>query len=305
MFKNLQMYAATHVPLLDYDDVEKFPGGFASVEEYLAKYQLGFCHPEFASCVGFIPALEGGSAFVHVDEGHWLMRVEIVSKTVPGDAVRRELKAEIARIQEREDRLVGKREQKELRESIEVEFLPRAFPKTTVVSVWLDTNRDWLLLDASSPAVAETVIELLRKAFGSMPVEPMFKQYPMAAKLDVWFRNGSPDNFSPGDSATFKREKATCTFVGEDLSDEPILQLAEEGRQVVKLGLVHEPTQVSFVLTEDCSLRKISFPDIKDDLDPESLAEKQANDFALQVRTYSQLLADLFGLTYSFDLGGA
>lgn len=65
---------------------------------------------------------------------------------------------------------VGRKQLKELKVQITEALLPRAFTKRKSTRAYLDTDAGWLVVEASSPAKAETFIEHLRKAMEMLPV---------------------------------------------------------------------------------------------------------------------------------------
>lgn len=86
--------------------------------------------------------------------------------TVPADEVRRQLKADVAKVEEIENRKVSRMERRAMKEAIQLRLRPRAFPKVRTFDVcWeLDAARLWFW--SQSKACNESLADLFVKSFG-------------------------------------------------------------------------------------------------------------------------------------------
>ncbi|UEA17000.1 recombination-associated protein RdgC [Pasteurella canis] len=226
-------------------------------------------------------------------------------KILPAQVVNAELEQRITQLEQKENRKLKKVEKQTLKDDVIAGLLPRAFSKNQHMALWIDTENHLIYIDAASSKRAEDALALLRKSLGSLPVIPLtFANEPSLVMTD-WIRN---DNTPQWLIALEEAELMGSSDTGiirckqQNLDSEEIQSLLIAGKVVTKLSLSWEEN-ISFVLNEDCSLKRLKFADQvrekNDDILKEDYAQRFDADFVLMTAVLSKLIANLLD-----DFGG-
>ena len=219
--------------------------------------------------------------------------------------VRDLLKERVAGIEAQQGRKVYRREKLALKDEIIQDSLPRAFSRHGEISLLIDPDARWVLIDTASAARAEEALNLLRECVGSFPVIPPTTTHAPAAAMSSWLLQGSlPEDFGLRYECELKESGETPAVLrcrGIDPCSDEIRQHLDGAMQVAKLALEWRE-EVQFVLGDDLCLRRIKFADalLKENdelLEEDPLARLDA-DFALMAPALSALqerLVALFG----------
>lgn len=136
-----------------------WPTSAAQLEEALASEPFAECSATQQRATGWVPPRgEEHGALVEVVDGQWIARFVIETKAVPGDAVRRKTDEAIANIEKTTGRKPGKKEVRDLRDDALQSLLPQAFPRRSQVLMWIDPERQWLVLDTGAQGKADELI---------------------------------------------------------------------------------------------------------------------------------------------------
>lgn len=290
-FKNLRAYRLT----------QPFTLTAERLDEQLAAHSFSPCAPSQGLSIGWASPLGGdGAPLVHSASGRLLIRLRREEKLLPSTVVREHLEERIETIEAAQGRKVYRKERLTLKDEIIQDCLPRAFSRTTHLHAYIDPVTGWVMVDASSAARAEELLNLLRESIGTFPVLlPQVNDAPLVTMTHWLVHTHLPDAFSavgecelrePGDDGGVVRVR------GVDLFSEEVESHLQAGRQVVKIALAWDE-RVSFVLAEDLCLRRLRFADelIKenDDLpDDDALARLDA-DFVLMSEAIGELYAEV------------
>lgn len=292
MFKNAMIFQA--------DGIE------AVGEQSLAPHRFTECGPTQEKSCGWVPPRghANGALIEYVGAaGHRIMRFQIETKSVPGAVVARRLDERCAQIEETTGRKPGRRERKELREDIVRELLPHAFPKTTSVWVWLDPVAGRLVLDTSSAARSDDVVTSLVRACDGLRLAPLITERSATGTMAAWLMDpveAMPSCFDLGRHVELEssdEQKSVVKFDRHHLDDEQMRLHIGQGKLPTRLELSWED-RVSFVLTDDPSLRRIQLLDTGEDDGSDTDAFDA--DAAIATGTLAILINDLVE-----QLGGA
>jgi recombination associated protein RdgC len=265
---------------------------------------------EFATR-GFVPVI--GDEFVVKAGNCLLFAVGTEERLLPASVISVALTERIKKICQEEDRRVGGKERKRLREEVVTDLLPRAFVERKSTRAYVDLASGWLVIDTTSRGVAEGVVSQVREALGRFPaVSPAPEESPRAVMTDWLAPRGAamPADFSLGSECELRLPgedgaKWKGTFV--DLEGDEVGEHLGAGMMACALGLEFDD-RLGFVLTEELSIRKFKMFDVVlDTLDSEhyetGLAELQAR-LALLAGELSRLqerLSGIFGLSRPED----
>ncbi len=285
-FKNLQIY---RLPKNWADN----PG---TLEEQLARLTLQPCSASELQSIGWVPPREGG-ALVHAVNRQWLLALGAEQKLLPASVVKQFASDKAKVIEENEGRRVGRKEMRELREAMTLELLPRAFIRRRSTFGWIDPVNGWLIIDAAAPAKAEEFLEHLRKSVDGFPAKLLQVAQSPSSAMTGWVAEGdAPSPFTLDQDLELRSaEKATVRYVKHTLEGEEIRQHIATGKVVTRLALTWGD-RISFLLTENLQIKRLSFLDIlKDEVDgqAENEDERFDIDFTLMTGEVARLLDDL------------
>lgn len=129
-----------------------------------------------------------------------LIAVQTESKILPPAVVNQEADRRIAKIEAKENRRVGRREQREIRERVAEEFLPRAFSKLSAQRAIIDLKNNLVIVDSGSASKAENLLSHLRSALGELPTRLIQTACGPRSVITSWLRDGAPENFTLDDA---------------------------------------------------------------------------------------------------------
>ena len=246
---------------------------------------------------GWVPC--HADKLVHSANKQILFALGVEQKLLPTTIVNRFAKERVADIEAQQGYKVGRKELKELKESITEELLPRAFALQRTTYAWLDPINGYLIIDAASSTRTEELLELMNKTLDDLPFKPLHTNIsPVAAMTDWLAGNNAPAGFTIDRELELRatgESKATIRYANHALEGEEILKHIAAGKRVTRLGLTWND-RISFVLTEQMQIKKLEFLDI---IKEESTAQADDADemfeldFTLMTGELAKMLADL------------
>lgn len=294
MFSNLQIYRLKeHWNLA----VEQF-------EEQLARGAFRRCQSNEPESRGWI-APRKDSGLVYVLAGQWMVTLETEERILPPCVIDDELQERLASFEDEHGYSPGRKQRKELKERVTEELMPKAFTRRRKTNVWIDPKHGWFVVDASSPAMAETVIEHMRHCLDVFPLKPLTTQLSPTSAMADWLVGGeAPAGFTIDRDCELKavgEEKSSVRYArhaldGDQIETEIKAHLAA-GKLPTKLALTWDD-RISFVLTEKLEVKRLTFLDIL-----KEQAEKAAEhadeqfdaDFALMTGELQRMLPAVIG----------
>lgn len=306
MFKNLILF--------------QLPVGYksqADFEEAFSKHPLRPCGALERRTEGFISPfgenppssfLEDGTpvrdeisalAFTHEMDGRTLFTIGFEEKVLPGSVVNKAVRDEVARIKSTEERKVGGKEKKKIKEEIIDRLLPKAFVRQGSLQGYIDIKEGWVVFNTSGLKGAENALSLVRKAIGTCPAVPAPSDNGRLI-LTQWLSTQElPENLEVGEECELKdpgEGGGTVRCTKQDLSLKEIQDHLKAGKQVTKLAFRYRD-RMSFALNETLCISKIKLEDVKEEADESmgagSSHENLDAEFALMVLEFSQLFQDL------------
>ncbi|MBM69085.1 MAG: recombination-associated protein RdgC [Haliea sp.] len=295
-FKNVRAYRLT----------SPFSLSAEQLETQLAQRGFQHCAATQPVSLGWVPALGADTeALVHPVDGRFLLRLRREERLLPSTVVREQLAEKVAAIEDDQGRKVYRKERMTLQDEIVLDFLPRAFTRSSYLYAYIDTRANWVFVDATSAARAEEFLNLLRECIGTFPVVlPQVNNAPTAT-MTAWLAHQSlPDDFALGEECELREpgdEGGVVRCRGVDLLGEEVETHLNAGKQVARLAL-HWEERLSLVLAEDLCLRRLKFSDElmkeNEDLPEADRAARLDADFALMSDLVTRLqtrVIDLFG----------
>lgn len=295
MFKNARIYRLG----------APFGLAAADLEAALDSRRFRPCGPVEVATLGWsAPLGEDTAALVHGVGGCLLLCMRKQERLLPSAAVAEAVDERIIEIESGEARDLSRSERRALREQVTTEMLPRAFTRSRRTLLYIDTEANWLVVDAASEKQAEEAISLLRQTLETLPAKPPAPRSPPAGLLTAWLLEGNtPADFVPADACELRDSEDNGSVIrckGQDLGSEEIRNHLRAGMQVVKLALDWDE-RLAFVLADDLSLKRLRVGDtLLDELeagdDPAARLDAEFALMALQLRELFTRLNTLFGL---------
>lgn len=252
---------------------------------------------------GWSTPLKGSESLYFAVGKQILLLAQKEEKMLPANVIKRELDARVEKIEQAENRKLKKVEKQTLKDDVIATLLSRAFSKYQQTALWIDTENRLIYVDAASAKRAEETLALLRKSLGSLPVVPLTFANEPGLVMQEWIAQTQvPEWLVPLEEAELRDvNNGVIRCKQHALDSEDILSLVHS-RYVTKLALEWED-RLSFVLNEDCSLKRLKFADAvrekNDDILKEDYAQRFDADFVLMTGLLSQLTENLL-----HDFGG-
>ena len=271
----------------------------------LASLNLNLTNNAFSPCdfgelskFGWFNPLKSSDLFYFAVGKQILLVAQKEDKMLPANVVKRELEARIEQLEQKEQRKLKKTEKQSLKDEIIQNLLPRAFSKYQQTAIWIDAENNLIYVDAASSKRAEDALALLRKTLGSLPVVPLTFAKEPALEMKQWLQNEStPEWIIPLEEAELRdlQTDGVIRCKKQTLESEEMLALLDR-KLVTKLALDWDE-HLSFILNEDCSLKRLKFADQlrekNDDIRKEDFAQRFDADFVLMTGVLSKLTENL------------
>lgn len=287
MFKNLLVYRLA----------PEWTADLIALDDSLAKARFVPCGASQPLSLGWVPPRGDAHApLVESIGGHWLLKLTVERKVLPGAVVKRRTGELAARVEQETGRKPGKKLAKELKEQAVQELLPMAFTKQSSTWVWLDVRQHLLMVDAASPGKADEAITALVKAADGLAVLPLHTAMSAGAAMTDWLSTGEPPAmFTIDRDAELKSSdemKSVVRYARHPLDIDEIRQHISEGKLPTKLALTWE-SRVSLLLTDTLQLKKLQFQDVVFEGHKPGKEEAFDADVAIATTELSRLIPDL------------
>lgn len=271
-----------------------------TLETQLAAQRFTPCAHLDMQAIGWtspLPVKEGDAALSHAANGHILLCARMEEKLLPAAVVKQKWQEQIAAREAEQGKKLSGSEKASLKDEIIHTLLPRAFSRFSQIYVWIDSRKQRIMVDTASRKKAETVLALLRKTLGSLPVTPFSGTPPLEVTLTRWLRSGDlPAGLTLQDEAELQalpEGEGILRCKKQDLQQDEIRAHLEAGKQVTQLALDWQE-QIQCVLTHEGALKRLKWAEAlrneNDDIRKEDAAQRFDADFALMTAALSDLI---------------
>lgn len=267
------------------------------LDELLAQRPLTRCGSFDLSSRGWV--CPKNDDFVHAVNGQWLVTLGVEQKLLPATVIRQETQDRITAIESAQERKIGRKEMRALRDLVSTELLPKAFTRRRTTNAWVDTANGRLIIDAGSDARAEEFLEVWLPSVGAIQLRPLQTQISAMTAMTEWLASGdAPARFTIDNDLELRAATAAQSairYVKHILDGNEIRQHIADGKVATRLGLTWND-KVSFMLTDKFQVKRLAFLDIlKDESGQTTLDADEQSDanFALMAGELSQMIPDL------------
>jgi recombination associated protein RdgC len=237
--------------------------------------------------------------FLHSLERQWLIMFGANQKLLPGSVVTQTAKERAAKLAEKQEHPVGRKQMRDIRERVLEELMPKALSRRRTLGAWIDPLHHWLVIDTAADKKADELLESLIGADVDIEARRLETQQSPAAAMTLWLSSGKvPAPFTIDQDLELKasgESRAIVRYVNHPLEGKEIREHISGGKTATRLGMTWK-NRVSFVLTEQLQIKRVVFLDIlkEETQDQAEDAEEQFDiDFALMTGELAALLDDL------------
>lgn len=285
----------------------------AQIEASLEKEIFVECGATQAQSLGWAPPRgEDHGALVEDVGGHYLLKLMVEQRVLPGAVVKKKVDEIAARVEQQTGRKPGKKALKDLKEQATLELLPMAFTKQSAIRVWIAPAQQLLMIDASSPARAEEVVTLLVKALDGLALHLIQTAETPASCMAAWLMDGvPPEGFSIDRECELKSAdemKSVVRYARHALDIEEVRAHLAGGKAPTRLAMSYKD-RVSFMLTDTLAIKKIAFLDVvfegKDSPEKDAAFDADAAIATGELGKLLPALIDALGGEHDFLAAGA
>ena len=232
---------------------------------------------EFSSFGWTQPLGRYGELLTHAANGCILIAAKLEEKVIPTSVVKEMADEKIADMEEVQDRSLTKDEKDEIKEQIRLSLLPKAFTKSKTTFAYIDTMKNWIVVNTTSSNEAEDLLALLRGSLESLDVVPAATEDAVSAGMSYWLKEKkAAEGFEFTNECEIKEVdgRGTIKVKNQNVTDAEVLAHIDIDTRVTELGLNWDE-RVAFVLNEDLKFKSVKMVGMNKD----SLAEAKSDNF--------------------------
>ena len=265
-FKNLRLYRITHWPGTSPE----------ALSEAMEEQRLKPCGKLEPSSQGWAspygdPADE---RLVHAANGCMLLRFAMEDRVLPAAVVKQKVTERAVAYKERTGSKPNRRDAVNLRDEVMMELLPQAFIKPSHVTLYIDPQAGWVVIDSSSQSKADDISVLLKQTLPDLRLQIIDAPERLRSTMTRWLDSGpSTPDFVLGEECDLcdqAESRATVKARHVDLDSSEMREHLRAGKIVTRLGLVWKE-RLQFALGDDFSIARLK---------PEDVLAEQFDDLA-------------------------
>lgn len=268
------------------------------LEQQLNTIAFKPCAKSLPISYGWVSPLDTqASTLTFKQDAFILLKLRIEEKILPPIVIREHLQEEIKELQQKFGRKIHKDEKERLKDEIYQTLLPKAFSKSSYVYGYIDLEKNWLIVDATSSKKLAYFVSLLHKCIGQQAYLPELK--PTSQVMTQWLINNDyPNSLSFADAGVLKKNDEhtrIARFKNQDLLSDNVQSFLHDGSQAIQLGFIWAD-QIQFTLKEDFCISSVRFLEaVKEQQDgiTESPEERFSADFLIMSKTVQTFLTEL------------
>lgn len=286
MFKNATLYRM--------GELEK--SSAPEIEEQLAKARFVPCGATQEKSIGWAePRGFDHGALLESIGGQWILKFVMERKDIPGAVIKLHVEDQVKKIEEQTGRKPGRREIRELKDSVRLALLPSAFPKRTVVTIWIDPDERMVVVDSVSRSVLDDVTTHLAKTLDGFVISHFQTAKSSEVGMAEWLLAGAVNEklffYGECELKAVDESKAAVKYSRHRLDIEEIQQHIRAGKRPQSLAMTWNGS-ASFTLNTAGQLKKIKLLDMAESASAQDDDPFDA-DVAIMTGTLGELIPDL------------
>lgn len=245
IFKNINPYQLSR--RIDYQAL----ANLLSEKEFIS------CLPSQESSAGFARISDGTGFLISANDVH-LFCLKLEEKSVPPSVVNELYKKLLAKENESGNTLTGT-ERSELKASARQSLLPKTFGKISRVWAYVDNRNHTLIINTSSPKVADGLASTIRNRFSSLDVKPFRPDADVSKILTDWMLTGlAPAPFTLGRKCEINDGSGTIKYTNRNLDDDQLRKYLQNDMSLISVGLSYDE-RCDFLLSTDFVIKEIEY----------------------------------------------
>lgn len=235
-------------------------------------------------------------------------------RLLPASVIRTVLDEKLIQFELSQQRPMRRAEQLQLKEEIEFELLPKAFTVQKKDWLYIDTFKQWVVINSANPNKASDIMALLIKALGSISAVPLTIDVSLSQLFSNWLREPQslPEALSLGQRCVLiNSQDDKSQYICKDIEQNgnEIDTLLDEGYCVSSLELSWQD-RIQFVLTDNFQLKRLKCIDYLEEAFKENgklgdEREKFDSNFSLLAGEVRELLSFLIGVCQKAEVAVA
>lgn len=292
MFKNAISYLVTP--------------GFRLDPELLSRRMARPCGPSEGRTSGFATPCDHSTAeLAHHVAGYTLICLETEDRLLPGSVVAEEVELRAIDLEKAQGYKPGRKQLCELKERVTLELLPKAFTqKRRTLGVFAG---QYFIVDTSSPARADMMIDALRSVLDALPLTLIQTQKRITGEMIQWLLGTTPFGLTVDDFVELEKAepgKPAIAYKRTTLDESDMRRRIADAYVPRKIGITLGE-RLSFKVDDSLHLKQLTALDLmKAD---QSNQRKEAECAAQEFDSDIALMAGELLASYNFlinELGG-
>lgn len=202
---------------------------------------------------------ETGS-LVHAIEQNYLINLRVEKKLLPASVINQFTKAKALEVEEQQGYKVGRKQMRELKESVADTLRPRAFSIYRDTRAWFDLKNHWLIVDAGASSKSDEIIGMLAKILDPLPIKSFITETSPSVAMSAWLKNDqAPADFSIDQDTELKSlgdDRASVRYAHHNPDPEDLAKQLKTGKVCTRLALTWQD-RIAFVLNDALDIRKL------------------------------------------------
>ncbi|MBX9704075.1 MAG: recombination-associated protein RdgC, partial [Silvanigrellaceae bacterium] len=158
------------------------------MEKALEELRLKPCPPHARQSQGWIAPLDEEKGRIYSLYGCHLLVAAKEVRLLPSSIIQAVLEEKNNVFELNHNRPMRRAEILQLKEEIEFDLLPKAFSVQKKDWFYIDTNKQWLVINSANPNKASEVVTLLTKTLGPLDATPIMPDSDLSALFALWLR---------------------------------------------------------------------------------------------------------------------
>lgn len=236
---------------------------------------------------GFVPPFIDTGSIAHIQGDLIALTLGGNDRILPASVVNAEVHKRISKIEDLENRRLGGKARRKLKEDVIFEMVPRALLKPFRLDAYLDLKRGIIVINTGSRKAAENFVSELRHALGSFPAMPLNAEESPRKVMTGWLLDQPhdlPRELWIGDEVTLKEADdrgGVVKISRQDIVSDELKEHLTAGKMATDLGLTLGD-KLSFVFDESLRVKKLKFLDAS--IEPLSQLESEDQNAELLAR---------------------
>jgi len=243
------------------------PPSSAEIESRLDTGRFVECGASQLESAGWVePRGEKNGVLMEGVGGQLILKLCIERKAVPSQVVKNTLEQQLEKIEADTGRRPKGKKARDLKEDIVHGLLPRAFPKRSTTTIWIDPRANLVTVGAGSVKAADRIVSMLLELLGGgITLTLLQTETSAGTAMAEWLKTReAPPGFTIDRECELKQpdsEKSTVRYARHTLDIEEVGEHIAQGKLPTQLAMTWN-SRVSFVLTEAMTIKKIKLLDV-------------------------------------------